>query len=75
MSESRFAQQVGRTAEPVTYEVELAGMQVAIRRQDRHSAPTLAFRFDDQLAWIEEHGGRTGTAAETLDRWKSRRGT
>ena len=27
------------------------------------------------LAWIEEHGGRTGTAAETLDRWKSRRGT
>jgi hypothetical protein len=26
------------------------------------------------LDWIEEHGGRTGTAAETLDRWISRRG-
>jgi len=26
------------------------------------------------LRWIEEHGGRTGTAAETLDRWISRRG-
>jgi ribonuclease BN (tRNA processing enzyme) len=35
-------------------EVELAGMRVAIRRQDRHSAPTLAFRFDDQLAWITD---------------------
>jgi ribonuclease BN (tRNA processing enzyme) len=35
-------------------EVELAGIRVAIRRQDRHSAPTLAFRFDDQLAWITD---------------------
>lgn len=26
------------------------------------------------LRWIEERGGRTGTAAETLDRWISRRG-
>jgi hypothetical protein len=26
------------------------------------------------LRWIEERGGRTGTAAETLDRWVSRRG-
>jgi hypothetical protein len=25
------------------------------------------------LAWIEEHGGRTGTAAETLNRWAERR--
>jgi hypothetical protein len=25
------------------------------------------------LAWIEEHGGRTGTGAETLDRWEARR--
>jgi hypothetical protein len=25
------------------------------------------------LGWIEEHGGRTGTAAETLDRWEARR--
>jgi hypothetical protein len=27
------------------------------------------------LAWIEEHSGRTGTAAETLDRWEARRAT
>ena len=26
------------------------------------------------LGWIEQRGGRTGTAAETLDRWISRRG-
>jgi hypothetical protein len=26
------------------------------------------------LRWIEDRGGRTGTAAETLDRWVSRRG-
>jgi hypothetical protein len=25
------------------------------------------------LDWIDEHGGRTGTAAETLDRWEARR--
>jgi hypothetical protein len=25
------------------------------------------------LRWIGEHGGRTGTAAETLDRWEARR--
>ena len=25
------------------------------------------------LAWIEEQGGRTGTATETLDRWEARR--
>jgi ribonuclease BN (tRNA processing enzyme) len=35
-------------------EVELAGVRVAMRRQDRHSAPTLGFRFDDQLAWITD---------------------
>lgn len=35
-------------------EVELAGVRVAMRRQDRHSAPTLAFRFDDQLTWITD---------------------
>jgi hypothetical protein len=25
------------------------------------------------LEWIEEHGGRTGTVTETLDRWEARR--
>jgi hypothetical protein len=27
------------------------------------------------LAWIEQRGGRTGTAAQTLDRWEARRAT
>ena len=36
------------------FELELAGMQVAMRRQDRHTAPSLAFRFDDQLTWITD---------------------
>lgn len=35
-------------------EVELGGMRVALRRQDRHTAPSLAFRFDDQLTWITD---------------------
>jgi len=25
------------------------------------------------LSWVDEKGGRTGTAAETLDRWVARR--
>jgi ribonuclease BN (tRNA processing enzyme) len=35
-------------------EIELAGVRVSMRRQDRHSAPTLGYRFDDQLAWITD---------------------
>jgi ribonuclease BN (tRNA processing enzyme) len=35
-------------------ETELAGVRVTMRRQDRHSAPTLGFRFDDTLAWITD---------------------
>jgi ribonuclease BN (tRNA processing enzyme) len=35
-------------------ELELAGMRVTIRRQDRHSAPSLAMRFDDDLTWITD---------------------
>ena len=35
-------------------EFELAGVRVASRRQDRHSAPSLGFRFDDTLAWITD---------------------
>ncbi len=35
-------------------EIELAGVRVTMRRQDRHTAPTLGFRFDDQLAWITD---------------------
>ena len=35
-------------------EVELGGVTLASRRQDRHSAPTLGFRFGDVLTWITD---------------------
>jgi ribonuclease BN (tRNA processing enzyme) len=35
-------------------ELEVAGMRVTTRRQDRHSAPSLAMRFDDDLTWITD---------------------
>jgi ribonuclease BN (tRNA processing enzyme) len=35
-------------------ELQLDGVRMATRRQDRHTAPTLAFRFDDQLTWITD---------------------
>jgi ribonuclease BN (tRNA processing enzyme) len=35
-------------------ELELAGMRVTMRRQDHHSAPSLAFRFGDELTWITD---------------------
>jgi ribonuclease BN (tRNA processing enzyme) len=35
-------------------EVELGGVRIATRRQDRHSAPTLGFRFGDVLTWITD---------------------
>jgi ribonuclease BN (tRNA processing enzyme) len=35
-------------------ELELAGVRLMTRRQDRHSAPSLGLRFDDQLAWITD---------------------
>jgi ribonuclease BN (tRNA processing enzyme) len=35
-------------------EIELAGLRVAMRRQDRHTAPTLGFRLDDELTWITD---------------------
>jgi ribonuclease BN (tRNA processing enzyme) len=43
-------------------EVELAGVRVGLRRQDRHSAPTLGLRFDDTLAWITDTAYDEGTA-------------
>jgi ribonuclease BN (tRNA processing enzyme) len=52
-------------------EVELAGVRVTSRRQDRHTAPTLAFRFDDQLAWMTDtaydpDSGRFAAGCELL---------
>jgi ribonuclease BN (tRNA processing enzyme) len=35
-------------------EFELAGVRIALRRQDRHSAPTVGFRIEDELAWITD---------------------
>jgi ribonuclease BN (tRNA processing enzyme) len=35
-------------------ELELAGVRITHRRQDRHSAPTLGLRFNDTLAWITD---------------------
>ena len=35
-------------------ELELAGVRVHTRIQRRHSAPTLALRFDDRLTWITD---------------------
>jgi ribonuclease BN (tRNA processing enzyme) len=35
-------------------EIELSGVRIALRRQDRHSAPSLGFRFDDSFAWITD---------------------
>jgi ribonuclease BN (tRNA processing enzyme) len=35
-------------------EIELGGLRMAMRRQDRHSVPSLALRFDDELAWITD---------------------
>ncbi len=44
-------------------EFELAGRRIATRRQDRHSAPSLGLRFDDQLAWITDTAYDPGSAA------------
>ena len=35
-------------------EIELAGVRITHRRQDRHSAPTLGLRFNDTLTWITD---------------------
>jgi ribonuclease BN (tRNA processing enzyme) len=35
-------------------EVELGSVRIASRRQDRHSAPSLGFRFGDILTWITD---------------------
>jgi ribonuclease BN (tRNA processing enzyme) len=35
-------------------EIELSGVRVHLRRQDRHSAPSLGLRFDDNFAWITD---------------------
>ena len=52
-------------------EIELSGVRVALRRQDRHSAPSLGLRFDDAFAWItdtayDEDSGRFAAGCAML---------
>ena len=43
-------------------------------RMHNHANPWVLFPYArDMLDWIREHGGWTGTASETLDRWETRR--
>ena len=35
-------------------ELELPSVRIGLRRQDRHSAPSLGLRFDDSFAWITD---------------------
>jgi len=44
-------------------ELELDGMRIHLRRQNRHSAPSLGLRFDDALAWITDTAYDEGSAA------------
>ena len=44
-------------------ELELPATRVHLRRQNRHSAPTLGLRFDDRLAWITDTAYDTDSAA------------
>ena len=61
------------TLEPVAQH----GGAVAILWHPPSHHPILSKGYDRLyrrlLRWIEERGGRTGTAAETLDRWEARR--
>jgi hypothetical protein len=61
------------TLEPVAEH----GGAVAILWHPPSHHPLLAREYDRLyrrlLTWIEQRGGRTGTAAETLDRWEARR--
>lgn len=43
-------------------EVELAGVRIHTRRQDNHTAPSLAFRFDDLLTWVTDTAYDEGSA-------------
>ena len=44
-------------------ELELPATRVFLRRQDRHSAPTLGLRFDDRLTWITDTAYDSDSAA------------
>ncbi|HEU4976107.1 MAG TPA: MBL fold metallo-hydrolase [Baekduia sp.] len=50
-------------AELATGAHRLGGLEIAIRRQDRHSNPTLGLRFGDDLAWCTDTEDDEGTVA------------
>ena len=43
-------------------EVELGGVRISSRRQERHSAPSLGLRFGDALTWITDTAYDHGSA-------------
>jgi ribonuclease BN (tRNA processing enzyme) len=43
-------------------EIEIGGHVVRMRRQDRHSTPTLGLRFDDLLTWVTDTAYDHGSA-------------
>jgi ribonuclease BN (tRNA processing enzyme) len=44
-------------------ELEVGGVRVQTRRQERHSAPTMGLRFDDVVTWITDTAGDPESAA------------
>ena len=48
-------------AEIAPGEIEVGGLDVRIRRQDRHTNPTLGFRFGDELVWCTDTEADPGT--------------
>jgi ribonuclease BN (tRNA processing enzyme) len=44
-------------------ELDLGGVRIFTRRQDRHSAPSLGMRFGDALAWITDTAYDPGSSA------------
>ena len=82
LAEERYlglgAEQGYRAAVEALEPVAEHGGAVAILWHPPSHHPRLSRGYDRVytrlLAWIEEHGGRHGTAAETLERWEARRG-
>jgi hypothetical protein len=66
-----------RVAVDVLEPVAEHGGAVAMLWHPPSNHPRLANGYDRLylrlLEWIEERGGRTGTASEILDRWEARR--
>jgi ribonuclease BN (tRNA processing enzyme) len=44
-------------------EIDFGGIRMTVRRQDRHSVPSLGLRFGDELAWITDTAYDADSAA------------